>query len=147
MKTHLSQLYFLGGGGIKAEAPLLGTIPPLCPLPCDGVSGSSFPGHMGVTLGVARMQSEGHRKCHRADNATSSWQNTHLIFNPLPKNLLCPGILEICHNLLEMRTNTFHGSKKKTAVAAGSGGGGTSLAAQWLRFHCKGHSFDLCSGN
>ena len=40
MKTHLSELHCLGGGGIKAEALLLGTIPPLCPLPCDGVRGS-----------------------------------------------------------------------------------------------------------
>ena len=38
---------------------------------------------------------------------------THLIFNPLPKNLLRPVILEICHSLLEMRTNTLHGSKKE----------------------------------
>ena len=38
---------------------------------------------------------------------------THLIFNPLPKNLLHPVILEICHSLLEMRTNTLHGSKKE----------------------------------
>ena len=59
---------------------------------------------------------------------------TRLIFNPLPKNLLCPVILEICNSLLEMQTNTLHWSKKERWQGGRVGG---LLAVQWFRFHAS----------